>query len=76
MTHRLDGKFSKDRTKDCGNECMFYELIIEHGRSKSHPCYMSGDEIPVREERCYCGVAWKKIVPTEKPRKCQYLVTQ
>ena len=80
MTHRLDGKFSKQTTKDCCEECPHYKRFYEHrfepGRDKSHPCYMSGDEIAIdekiEEERCYVGVAWKRLIRVDNPKHCQY----
>lgn len=76
MAHRLDGKFSKYKTKDCGEECPHYKHFYdsEPGRDKSHPCYMSGDEIQTEteEERCNYGVAWKHLMPMKKPKHCEY----
>lgn len=71
MVGKWDGSF-KDKTKDCSDLCLFYDHVFIPGRNRLHPCYMSGDEITIDEERCYCGIAWKRLSLTDKPRKCQY----
>ncbi len=72
MSHRLDGKEYKFKTKDCCEECPNYQFIFIPGRDESHPCYMSGDEVEVKEERCNYGAFWKHLTPREKPKHCEY----
>jgi len=72
MTHRLDGKFSKYKTRDCGEKCPHYKHMKSPGRDESHPLYMLGDEIEIDEEQCHYGVAWKLLIEKEEPKHCQY----
>jgi len=62
MTNTWD--WYKGRTKDCGEDCPYYLQVRYQG---TFPPRI------ITDEACDWGVNVKILMPTENPRKCEYI---
>ena len=76
---RWNGTY-KNFTKNCDG-CEYYrrvDVVIYVDKQTTLPDFEEPEKIDtgdkeITEDRCYWGVAWKRLVEPEKLRKCQYV---